>query len=91
VHRNNEKARVRLRDEARGFDHQTAEPIPAAGAKNAGEFSQLPSPPGLETLTPMFFNDEELLAGYAGEFVVLLDRVRGRPSAGHSGMVGGSR
>jgi hypothetical protein len=29
---------------------------------------------GIETLTPMFFNDEELLAGYAGEFVVPLDR-----------------
>jgi hypothetical protein len=31
---------------------------------------------GIETLTPMFFNDEELLAGYAGEFVIPLDRAR---------------
>lgn len=31
---------------------------------------------GIETLTPMFFSDEELLAGYAGEFVVPLDRAR---------------
>ena len=30
----------------------------------------------IETLMPMFFNDEELLAGYAGEFVVPLDRAR---------------
>ena len=35
VHGNNEQARVRLRDEARGVDHQAAEPIPAAGERSA--------------------------------------------------------
>ncbi len=33
--RNNEQARVRLRDEARGVDHQAAEWIPAAGERSA--------------------------------------------------------
>ena len=33
--RNNEQARVRLRDEARGVDHQAAERIPATGERSA--------------------------------------------------------